>query len=720
MRRFLLALAVVGALVAAVVSQARAQDKNAPVTFTADDVQYDRDAGIVTATGHVEAWQNDRTLRADRIVFNRNSGVAAATGNVVLVDPTGQVVFSDYAELTQDMKDGVLAGMRAQLTQNGRLAANGARRTDARINELSRAIYTTCNLCETDPTKAPLWAIRAREAVQDIDNKRIEYRDAVVDIYGIPVMYLPYLTHPDPTQKRSSGLLVPSFGAGSKHLGAFVSVPYYIVIDDSSDVTLNGIVTQRAQQALQLNYRERFNSGKMTINGSISDEHQKFNGHVFARGEFALNDQFRWGFDINRSTSAVYLRDYRIAPNVPVLSSSVYLEGFGQGSYMRTDMRLYQSLTTSTLSGQVPAVLPRTVYNYFGEQDPLGGRFTMQTGAFNVTRNLGTKTQRANLNLDWSRPFNGPVGDLWKLAFHVDSTAYNANGLNLIPTYSTISSASSTQAMPTASLELRWPLQRNAGSYGTQLIEPIVKGFMGSKSPSYANGRIPNEDALDTEFTDQTLFAVNRFQGNDRLEGGVRASMALHAQWAFPRGALVDGLFGQSFRTQKDMAFSQYSGLRGTRSDYVAKASFTPIPEFDITTRGRFDQRTWNVNFGDVTASAGNDLLRVTGGYLYSNSNVFAYYDNPPANFINQPRNEIFLGASTKFGTWSLNANVRRDIHLNKFVGIGAGATYEDECFIFDVRYYRRYTSLLADGGDSAVLFSITLKTIGEFGFHAN
>ena len=69
-------------------------------------------------------------LRADQITFDRNTGVAAANGNVVLLEPDGQVLFADYAELTQDMKNGVLRDMRAILAENGRLAANGARRTD--------------------------------------------------------------------------------------------------------------------------------------------------------------------------------------------------------------------------------------------------------------------------------------------------------------------------------------------------------------------------------------------------------------------------------------------------------------------------------------------------------------------------------------------------------------------------------------------------------------
>ena len=49
-----------------------------PVAFTADQVEYDRDNGLVTATGNVEAWQNDHVLRADKITFDRNTNVAAA------------------------------------------------------------------------------------------------------------------------------------------------------------------------------------------------------------------------------------------------------------------------------------------------------------------------------------------------------------------------------------------------------------------------------------------------------------------------------------------------------------------------------------------------------------------------------------------------------------------------------------------------------------------
>ncbi len=209
---------------------------NEPVTFSADQVEYDRDNALVIARGHVEAWQNDHVLRADQITFDRNTGVAAATGHVVLLEPDGEVLFADYAEMSNNMSDGILKDMRALLQQNGRLAANGAQRTGGQINELSKVVYSTCNLCAKDPSRPPLWQIRAASAVQDLEHRKIEYRDAELEMFGVPVAYFPYFWHADPSVKRESGILPPVLGTSS-HLGAFYGQPYYWVIDDQSDAT---------------------------------------------------------------------------------------------------------------------------------------------------------------------------------------------------------------------------------------------------------------------------------------------------------------------------------------------------------------------------------------------------------------------------------------------------------------------------------------------------
>ncbi len=697
--------------------------KNDPVAFTADTVEYDRDGALVTASGRVEAWQGNRVMRADKITFDRDTNVAAASGHVVMLEEDGQVLFSDYAEMTQGMKNGVLRDIRASLAENGKLAANGGRRLDGGVNELSRAIYSTCNVCAQHPERPVLWDIRAAKATQDVINKRIEYEDAVVDIHGIPVAYFPYLTQPDPSVRRASGFLIPSFGQG-KYLGTFLSVPYFLALDDQSDATMSPLLSTNSAPALDLQYRRRFNSGTVTANGSIGYTDARLQGHLFTKGQFVLDDTFRYGFDINRASSTNYLRNYRVSALTDVLTSQIYLEGFGQGAYTRLDARAYQGLTTSIVAAKLPYVLPRYEYSFVGEPDALGGRLGVEAGAFNVVRDLGTSTQRASLSVNWERPFAGALGDLYKFVLHADSATYLTRGIEQQPNYSTAESSSGTQAMGDVALQMHWPFMRDAGTWGTQIIEPIGQIIASPNGSSYNLGtRIPNEDSLDYEFTDANLFSLNRFPGIDRLEGGPRAQAALHANWTFPEGAMIDGLVGQSYRTHRNAAFPTGSGLENKVSDVVSRVSFTPTPLFDLTTRERFDHKNGNLRFADALVSAGPPILRVNAGYIYTAYDPYSLYDSPATaqahSLTGPPRNEVTVGASTRFGPWRLNGYARRDIETAKMVGVGLGGTYEDECFVFDAKYFRRYTSVNNDHGATTILFTITLKTVGQFGFHA-
>jgi LPS-assembly protein len=693
--------------------------KDQPVYYQADAASFDNATGIATLSGHVEFWQNDRMLMADKVTYDRTTGVAAASGHVVLLEPDGQTMFSDYAELSGGMKDGVLAGMRARLAEGGRLAANGVRRTDGTINELSRAVYSTCALCAQHPDRAPLWQIRARSAVQDTEHKRIEYHDAVVDFWGIPVLWTPYLTHPDPSQKRASGILVPNIGY-TKHLGAFTAIPYYLVIDDASDATITPLIGTNNGPAVNLEYRRRFNSGTVSVDSSLANSKGNLGGHIFAKGLFAIDDTWRWGFNINRASDSNYMRDFRVQGWQDVLTSQVYLEGFGQGSYTKIDGRFYQGLSSSISTSKLPTVLPRWQYSFFGQRDPLGGRLSLDADAFNVVRDQGTSTQRARLSLNWDRPAVGRWGDVWKLTLHADSAAYAATRFNEQPNYGNVGSVGSTQAMPSAALMFRWPLTRDAGSWGRQLIEPIVQVILAPRGSNYVNTHIPNEDSLNSDFTDANLFALNRFPGIDRLEGGPRVNVALHGAWYFGQGSSVDALIGQGYRLNKDNAFPAGSGLADTATDVVSHLAVTVNKYLDVTTRQRFNRRTGQVQYADVLASAGTDLLRVNAGYLYSVNNPYLLYDSasPPASAY-LPRNEVTLGATSKIGDWKVRGWGRRDVRTNQMVGLGTGATYEDECFVFDVSFFRRYTSINGDHGASTILFQITLKTVGQFGFHA-
>jgi LPS-assembly protein len=699
--------------------------RNQPVTFTADSVEYDRENALVIAQGHVEAWQGDHVLRADRITFDRNTGIAAAKGNVVLLEPDGQVLFADYAELTQDMKNGVLRDMRAILAENGRLAANGARRTEGEINELSRVVYSTCNLCAKDPTRPPLWQLRASSAVQDLEHKKIEYQDAVLEMYGIPVAYMPYFWHVDPSVKRASGLLIPSLGTSS-HIGVFFAQPYYWVLDDQSDATFTPMITTKEGPQLSVEYRRRFNNGNVQLDGSVGYTDNSPQATIFAKGQFSLNDTWRYGFDIARASSADYVRNFSlstpIGTNPALLTSQVYAEGFGQGAYSRLDVRFYQSLTTAVVGSTLPLVLPRYQYSYFGQPDALGGRLSLDFNAFNVVRTVGTNTRRAAFTADWTRPFVGQFGDLWTIKLHNDAIAYDANAFNEQPNFGPVSQVNTARALPQAAVDFRWPFMRDSGAWGTQIIEPMAEIIVAPQAGDSQNTKYPNEDSLDFEFSDANLFGFNRFPGVDRLEGGTRANVALHGVW-YLAGTTFDSLIGQSYRTNKNSAVPIWSGLRDQVSDVVARTSFAPTDWLNLTYRTRLDHRDLTVRMADALATVGVPKFSVNAGYIYTTYDPYTLYNQPPpppaGNQFYTPRNEITLGVSSTLGHYRFNGWMRRDLQLKQMVAAGADAAYEDECYILDFRFYRRSTSFNGDNGSTTVLIQVTLKTIGQFGYKA-
>ncbi len=709
--------------------------RNEPVTFQADSVSYDNKQNLVTWTGHVEIWQNDHVLRADQVTFDRNTNVAAARGHVAILEPDGEVLFAQYAELTQGMRQVVLDDMRAILALNGKLAANGARRTDGKINQMSRAVYTACKICAQHPEQAPFWQLRSYSATQDLEHKRIEYEDSYLDMFGVPVGYLPYFSVPDPSVKRQSGFLLGDISPHDKNLGTYITLPYYWVINGRSDATFVPLVASNTGPQLSINYRNDFNEGRFKVTGGVADDtldpyvsststadrgRVGASGYLFATADFDWNDNWHYGGTANVASSSDYMRDYRIPGyGAEVLTSVGFVEGYGVGAYSRLDAIAFQGLNSGVINqSQLPFVLPRYQYSFFGEPDALGGRFSLGTSDFNVYRPDGTSDERGSLSLNYDRPFRTTIGQLWTLTLHVDAEAYNAHKLDLAPNYAAVNAASTAQALPTVALKMNWPFLRSLKN-GSQILEPIVQLVAAPNSGNSSRDNIPNEDSLTYEFTDASLFSLNRHQGVDRLDGGLRANVGLHGNWTFG-SQQIDALVGQSYQEHVDRNQVPDSGLLTHASDIVARLAFTPANWLDFTARGRFDHESGQTQFADGLVSAGTNLLRVNAGYIYNSRDIYYYYDSnyrlgqvDPLYF--QPSNEGTLGVSSSFGKYRLTGFGRRDLATNRFVALGANAAYENDCFIFDVSFVRRYTTINGDTGDTSILFTVTFKTIGSF-----
>lgn len=139
-------------------------DPEQPILMTADELSFDQDLGTATARGNVEIVQGERVLNANAVTYNQRDDIVTASGNVVLLEPTGEVIFAEFAELTDDMREGFLRGFRMLLNDDTRLAAVSAQRRGGTRTELSRAAYSPCITCQGMDGE-PLWQVKDRKSV---------------------------------------------------------------------------------------------------------------------------------------------------------------------------------------------------------------------------------------------------------------------------------------------------------------------------------------------------------------------------------------------------------------------------------------------------------------------------------------------------------------------------------------------------------------------------
>ena len=135
-------------------------------------------------------------------------------------------------------------------------------------SDLSKAIFTVCKNRGKD--KCPPWSLQAKKITHDKTKKTIFYDHAVLKFYKLPIFYFPKFFHPDPSVKRKSGFLVPSF-TDSTTVGTGFSLPYFWAISNDKDLTFT-TKTYKNENILFLNeYRQAFRNGFLTLDTSYTE-----------------------------------------------------------------------------------------------------------------------------------------------------------------------------------------------------------------------------------------------------------------------------------------------------------------------------------------------------------------------------------------------------------------------------------------------------------------
>ena len=578
------------------------------IYLEADVLTNDEETQILTAQGEVEGRYQDKTLRADRVVYHLDTGQVFAEGNVVLLQPDGSSQYADKIELSNELEAGTATDFVARLPDGGVTAARFvARGKDGEI-ELYNAYYTACEICEDKEN--PSWRLKARQVTQDRDSRTVQYRDAVFELFGVPIFYTPFLAHPDSTSERASGILTPVIGF-SNTTGLNARVPYYWAVDDHTEVTLTPRVYTKVNPLLSYSAARQFHTGRIEVEGSVTygsifdndgdafddaslfvfpnttnpidpDDApvgRDFRGHIFAKGLFRPSNFLRYGFGFQYTSDDNFLRRYD-------LNDQRQTQGLYEGESGRNTSQAFiigqDESTRVTLSavgfqdrrdriteagdgflnfsetddGALPVVAPRLQVEHYLTDPILSGRLKATGNLTVLNRDTGSDYTRGTVALDYSKTWIAPGGIEVKPFGNIRADYYEIDPDNdIIPGADT---NTFDRTLGQVGADIRYPFVK-LGENVTWILEPraqITQSFGDARLDEFvesgASDFILSEDAGNADLTASLLWQTNKSSGFDFWQEGTRIDVGgtLTADWGERNSASL--FVGQSFSSNTE------------------------------------------------------------------------------------------------------------------------------------------------------------------------
>jgi LPS-assembly protein len=695
----------------------------------AKEIIYNNDKNTIAAAGDVQMNYQGRTLQADRVTYDRNTGRVFAEGNARLTDSTGAVITGDRFELTDDFKNGFIDSLRVVQTtvENGqtvttRFSSPRAERAEGETTTFQRGTYTACEPCKDNPEKPPLWQVKAAKIIHNDSEQTIYYEDASLELFGLPVAYLPYFWTPDPTVKRKTGFLAPRY-VYSSPLGVGASLPFFWAIAPNYDLTVTPTFLSRQGVLGEVEWRHRLDNGAYNIRAAGISQldpdafldspygpgDREFRGSLESTGLFYINQNWKWGWDVALVSDKWFLQNYRIRSEslssiyLKESISTLYLQGQGDRSFFDVRGYYFQGLSSSDWQKQQPVVAPVLDYNKRITPPVVGGEFSIdvnvtslsrEAAQFNqipkqqtylfglyetcavfqrgscLVRGISGSTSRASVQASWRREFIDPIGQVWTPFAYLRADQFwiapDFNGYQNIELANFIGGDDDYlfRAMPAIGLEYRFPFVADLGTSGTQILEPIAQII--ARPNETRIGHLPNEDAQSLVFDDTSLFDWDKFSGYDRAEGGVRANVGVQYTVTGADGFYANALFGQSYQVAGRNSFRQGdlanvgldSGLESRASDYVGRFQLKPNQNFSFMTRARFDQEDFGINRFEAGISANFAPYLPISGSL-----TYARYAAQPEIGFDQRREGILAAARWNVTpNWYVSGSVLLDL----------------------------------------------------------
>ena len=687
----------------------------AKVDVDAERITFDPKTNIATATGKVALEYGPYRLNATKVVYNLTTKRLTANGSVTLKEPNGNSIEARTLSLDTAFQNGFARHLRALLTNDGTITADYAVRRNGRITVFEKMHYTACRDCETRSGE-PLWEIVAERATHDQVKRSIAYQQPRLKIAGATVFGLPYMEMPDPGVKRKSGFLIPNYKYND-YMGLGIIAPYFWAPAPNYDVTLRPMFTTYQGLVADAEWRHRLKSGIYSVRGmgvaqlnprNNPNDREDVRGAIATKGRFALNSDWRWGWDGTVTSDKTFLRRYSFGYE-KIAYNDLFVTGLWDQTYVNAQAQQFSPLDSDIDWDTLPVALPYVTAEHVIPDTVLGGELALKFNAYSLHRdqasvpfqdvNHGTDQSRINASAQWKNELIFGGGQVLKSFASLRNDFYLTEN---VPGSGSDSTETFMSLRPAAGIDLRWPLLATSG-LGQSIVSPVMQIIA---SDDISDGKRPgNEDSITLNFDHSSLFLEDRSTGLDHYETGVRANIGLTYDFLHAGGSFARASIGESLHLLGSNSFADGSGLDGSQSDLVAALTISPWEGYSLFYEGRMEEDLSRFNRHEAGLGLSFDRFSGYASYLY--------IDKEPAYGRNVT--EEFIQANARYGIsdgWYVFGDANFDLEHDFFRSRGLGLEFDCDCMNARLAYAMLKSSR-DDKTDHRLTLSVNLATIG-------
>ena len=437
------------------------------------------------------------------------------------------------------------------------------------ITIIEKGIFTSCKKNDD----CPPWQFLAKKIRHDKKKKTINYEGAWLKIYDKPVFYFPKFFHPDPTVKRQSGFLMPSF-IGSNTTGSGFTIPYFHAISDNKDFTITPRIYATNKILAQSEYRVVNDKSKHKIDFSVLNEKNDFSkNHFFSDSHKELDfhnfDETILSLQLQRVSGETYLKKYKLESplinDTNTLTSSVEFSTSKEDFSLNVEFTAYENLGMVKGSDKYEYIYPNfsLVKGLKTDLDSIGNLNLNSSG---YIKNYNTNVfERVLINDFLFSSHSRYSNDGFKNNFNVLLKNINTKSKNS----ENYNDKLESKIVSLTEYNSSYPLQKKTANY-TNIIKPVVSVRY---SPDNSKNYRDNERRINVN----NIFSLNRIGVNDSVEGGGSLSFGTeYSKIDNSEREIVEAKIANVIKLVEDRNLPSNSSLGKKTSDIVGSLSFNP------------------------------------------------------------------------------------------------------------------------------------------------